>query len=191
MYSNIFYSKKFIEPLGFKAFVVAVDREACALYKEDNRPYEGKTCGMVVDYIGIFENLQRAFAFDSKDISRGLLDIELLKKRFEDLMGQAKEILSQADIEDEKRRVTNIIDFFFDEERRVQHFLNSQELRNGQSRSDGKTNLQVATTSKSGSNRRICIDERIISPHIVPCARFPLLFSIPALPVETYACSPL
>ncbi|MCW3135114.1 MAG: HsdR family type I site-specific deoxyribonuclease [Methanophagales archaeon] len=210
--------RKFIKPLGFKAFIVAVDREACALYKEAidkylppeytrvvytgdhkdsellrryhiseveektirkafkspeempkilivteklltgydapilyamyldkplkdhtllqaiarvNRPYEGKTCGMVVDYIGIFENLQRALAFDSKDISRGLLDIELLKKRFADLMGQAKEILSRADIEDEKRRVTSIIDFFFDEERRtefVKIFKQIQEL---------------------------------------------------------------
>jgi type I restriction enzyme R subunit len=193
----------FIEPLGFKAFIVAVDREACAMYKETgdhkdnellrryhiskeeektirkafkspeempkilivteklltgydapilyamyldkplkdhtllqaiarvNRPYEAKTCGMVVDYIGIFENLQRALAFDSKDISKGLLDIELLKKRFEDLMGQAKEILSQADIEDEKRRVTNIIEFFFEEERRnefVKIFKQIQEL---------------------------------------------------------------
>ncbi len=208
----------FIEPLGFKAFIVAVDREACAMYKEAidkylppeytkvvytsdhkdnellrryhiskeeektirkafkspeempkilivteklltgydapvlyamyldkplkdhtllqaiarvNRPYEAKTCGMVVDYIGIFENLQRALAFDSKDISKGLLDIELLKKRFEDLMEQAKEILSQADIEDEKRRVTNIIEFFFEEERRnefVKIFKQIQEL---------------------------------------------------------------
>ncbi|NMX21609.1 hypothetical protein C5S30_04080 [ANME-1 cluster archaeon GoMg4] len=208
----------FIEPLGFKAFIVAVDREACAMYKEAidkylppeytkvvytgdhrdkellrkyhiskdeektirkafkspeempkilivteklltgydapvlyamyldkplkdhtllqaiarvNRPYEAKTCGMVVDYIGIFENLQRALAFDSKDINRGLLDIELLKKRFEDLMGQAKEVLSQADIEDEEKRVANIIEFFFDEERRtefVKIFKQIQEL---------------------------------------------------------------
>ncbi|MBE0516998.1 MAG: HsdR family type I site-specific deoxyribonuclease [Methanophagales archaeon] len=210
--------QKFIEPLGFKAFIVAVDREACAMFKEAidrylqpqytrvvytadyrdtellrkyhiseeeektirkafkspeempkilivteklltgydapilyamyldkplkdhtllqaiarvNRPYEAKTCGMVVDYIGIFENLQRALAFDSKDVSSGLLDIEVLKKRFEDLMGQAKEMLSQADLEDEKRRVTNIIDYFFDEERRtefVKIFKQIQEL---------------------------------------------------------------
>lgn len=209
---------KFIEPLGFKAFIVAVDREACAMYKDAidkylppeytkvvytgdhrdkellrkyhiseeeektirkafkspeempkvlivteklltgydapilyamyldkplkdhtllqaiarvNRPYEAKTCGVVVDYIGIFENLQRALSFDSKDVSRGLLDIELLKKRFEDLMEQAKEILSQADIEDEKKRVTNIIDYFFDEERRtgfIKIFKQIQEI---------------------------------------------------------------
>jgi len=209
---------KCIEPLGFKAFIVAVDREACAMYKEAiniylpseytrvvytgdyrdiellrkyhisedeekrirkafkapaempkilivteklltgydapilyamyldkplkdhtllqaiarvNRPYEAKTCGMVVDYIGIFENLQRALAFDSKDVSSGLLDLEVLKKRFEDLMRQAKEMLSQADLADEKRRVTNLIDYFFDEERRteiVKVFKQIQEL---------------------------------------------------------------
>jgi type I restriction enzyme R subunit len=207
-----------IEPLGFKAFIVAVDREACALYKEAidkhlpaeytrvvytadyrdtellrkyhiseeeekrirkafkspeempkilivteklltgydapilyamyldkplkdhtllqaiarvNRPYEAKTCGMVVDYIGLFENLQRALAFDSKDVSSGLLDLEVLKKRFGDLMGQANEMLSPVDLEDEKRRVTNIIDYFFDEERRtefVKIFKQIQEL---------------------------------------------------------------
>jgi len=214
--------KQFVEPLGFKAFIVAVDREACALYKEAidkylpakytkvvytpdykdsellrkyylsedeektvrkafrspdkmpkilivteklltgydapilytmyldkpfkdhtllqaiarvNRPYkvknEAKTCGMVVDYIGIFENLQRALAFDSKDISRGLLDIEVLKQRFRELMQLAKETLSQVNIEDEKRRVTKTIDYFFDEDRRggfVKLFKQIQEI---------------------------------------------------------------
>lgn len=210
--------KQSVEPSGFKAFVVAVDREACALYKEAidkylpakytkvvytsdykdgellrkyylgedeektvrkafkspdempkilivteklltgydapilynmyldkplkdhtllqaiarvNRPYKAKTCGMVVDYIGIFENLQRALAFDSKDISKGLLDIQVLKERFKELMQQAKEILSQIDIEDEKSRVANIIDYFFDEDKRgefIKLFMQIQEI---------------------------------------------------------------
>jgi len=210
--------KQFVEPSGFKAFIVAVDREACALYKEAidkylpkeytkvvytsdykdgellrkyylgedeektirkafkspaempkilivteklltgydapilytmyldkplkdhtllqaiarvNRPYEAKTCGMVVDYIGIFENLQRALAFDSKDISRGLLDIEVLKERFKELMRRAREILSQVDIEDKKSRVANIIDYFFDEDKRsefIKLFMQIQEI---------------------------------------------------------------
>jgi len=30
---------KFVEPLGFKAFIVAMDREACALYKEAINKY--------------------------------------------------------------------------------------------------------------------------------------------------------
>ena len=207
-----------IEPLGFKAFIVAVDREACALYKEAmdkylppdyskvvytrdykdsellrkyhideedeknirkafksqdelpkilivtqklltgydapilygmyldkplkdhtllqaiariNRPYQRKSCGIVIDYIGIFENLQRALAFDSKDVSRGLIDIDLLKVRFKDLMNQAKEVLGNLNIEDEEKRIANIIEYFFDEERRkefIKIFNQIQEI---------------------------------------------------------------
>jgi len=210
--------KQSVEPLGFKSFIVAVDREACALYKEAidkylpakytkvvytpdykdsellrkyylsedeektvrkafkspdkmpkilivteklltgydapilytmyldkpfkdhtllqaiarvNRPYKAKTCGMVVDYIGIFENLQRALAFDSKDISKGLLDIEVLKGRFRELMQLARETLSQVDIENGKTRIVNIIDYFFDEDRRgrfIKLFKQIQEI---------------------------------------------------------------
>jgi type I restriction enzyme R subunit len=86
---------------------------------------------MVVDYAGIFEKPERALAFDSKDISRGLLDIEVLKERFKELMQQAKETLSQVNIEDEKARIANIIDYFFDEDRRsvfVKLFNQIQEI---------------------------------------------------------------
>ncbi|WP_297552435.1 type I restriction endonuclease subunit R [Thermococcus sp.] len=184
--------KKFVEPSGFKAMIVAVDREACALYieafkelyeenphsaippeeiavvytpmhndkgilkkyhlKEDqedeirrnfkkrdrppkilivteklltgydapilqtmyldkpmkdhtllqaiarvNRPYSDgelhKTAGLIVDYIGIFEDLQRALAFDSKSIEGAVFDLEVLRKRFAELMGRAEEYL--------------------------------------------------------------------------------------------------
>jgi len=196
--------KKFVEPLGFKAFIVAVDREACALYKEAidkclpeeytkvvytsdykdsellkkyhiseeeekrirkdfksptklpkilivteklltgydapilyamyldkplkdhtllqaiariNRPYITKTCGLVIDYIGIFDNLQRALAFYSKDVEAALIDFEKLKKRFRKLILEADRSLKEIDLSDEKR-VQNIIDYFFDEEKR-------------------------------------------------------------------------
>lgn len=210
--------KESIEPLGFKAFIVAIDREACALYKEAidkylppeysqvvytrdhkdtellrkyhiseddeknirkafksqdelpkvlivtqklltgydapilygmyldkplkdhtllqaiariNRPYQKKVCGIVIDYIGVFENLQRALVFDSKDISRGLIDIELLKARFKDLMNQAQENLINLDIENEDKRLANIIEYFFDEEKRkefIKIFIQIQEI---------------------------------------------------------------
>ncbi len=197
--------KKVIEPLGFKAFIVAVDREGCALYKEAidkylpeeytkvvytsdykdsdllkkyyiseeeekrirkdfkspdklpkilivteklltgydapilyvmyldkplkdhtllqaiarvNRPYIGKTCGLIVDYIGIFENLQRALAFYSRDIEAGLIDFEKLKEKFKELMSKAYTILKEIDLEDETKRIQNIIDYFFEEEKR-------------------------------------------------------------------------
>ena len=210
--------KKFVEPLGFKAFIVAVDREACALYKEAidkylpeeytrvvytpyyrdnellrkyhisdeeekrirkdfkspdklpkilivteklltgydapilyvmyldkplkdhtllqaiariNRPYAGKSCGLVMDYIGIFDNLQRALAFYSKDVEAGLIDFEKLKERFRDLMGSVDKILKEMDLEEESKRIQNIIDYFFEEEKRkefIKTFKQIQEI---------------------------------------------------------------
>lgn len=164
-----------IEPMGYKAFLVAVDREACALYKQAldkhlpkewsevvytsdnndselikahyrseeneqalrrefakfgtlpkilivteklltgydapilyamyldkpvrdhtllqtiarvNRPYENesekmvKPHGFVYDFVGIFENLEKALSFDSDEVNSVVKDIELLKRRF-------------------------------------------------------------------------------------------------------------
>ena len=163
-----------VEPMGFKAFLVAVDREACALYKqaldkylppeysevvysashqdsEDlktyhrtsdeekdirkkfinkneqpkilivtqklltgfdapilycmyldkpmrdhvllqaiarvNRPYEDadglvKPAGFVLDFVGIFENLEKALAFDSDEIASVIRNIDVLKDNF-------------------------------------------------------------------------------------------------------------
>ena len=174
--------KKNVEPLGYKAFLVAVDREACAKYKVEldkhfpesysrvvyspshndlqnltrfyltekeekevrkkfinpelqpkilvvteklltgfdapilycmyldkpmrdhvllqaiarvNRPYEDdngrkKPCGFVLDFVGIFDNLEKALAFDSQDIEGVVRDIELLKLEFAESMALAK-----------------------------------------------------------------------------------------------------
>ncbi|NLH39789.1 MAG: HsdR family type I site-specific deoxyribonuclease [Elusimicrobia bacterium] len=169
---------KNVEPLGYKAFMVAVDREACALYKKAldkylpkeysrpiytkghndsellkefylsdeeekrvrkafiksaelpkilivtdklltgydapllycmyldkpmrdhallqaiarvNRPYEddkgrNKPSGFVLDFVGIFERLEKALAFDSDVVNGVIKNIEVLKQRFADLM---------------------------------------------------------------------------------------------------------
>ena len=37
-----------------------------------NRPFTDKTNGLVVDYIGVFSNLQRALSFDQASITKGL-----------------------------------------------------------------------------------------------------------------------
>lgn len=167
-----------VEPLGYKAFLVAVDREACALYKEAldkhlpaeylavvytpaqndephlkkhymseeaekrlrreflrpntqpkilivteklltgfdapilyamyldkpmrdhtllqaiarvNRPYEAegevkKPSGFVLDFVGIFDKLEKALAFDSDVVAGVIENIDVLKKRFQELM---------------------------------------------------------------------------------------------------------
>lgn len=190
-----------VEPLGLKAFLVAVDREACALYKaaldkylpasysqvvytashkdnallrqhhidDDqeqqirrrfrdseelpkilivteklltgydapilycmyldkplrdhtllqaiarvNRPYPGKESGLIVDYSGIFEDLQRALAFDATTVQRGLVDIQQLRNRFKALMAQAQQMLTPIDLSEAGDRQARIIDHFFD-----------------------------------------------------------------------------
>jgi type I restriction enzyme R subunit len=172
----------YVEPMRYKAFLVGVDREACALYKEEldkhlppeysrvvispahndepllvrhhiseeeekrlrkdfrhpdklpkilivteklltgydapvlycmyldkpmrdhvllqaiarvNRPYEDeagreKPAGFVLDFVGIFEKLEKALAFDSEDIKGVIQELGLLKERFVALMVRAR-----------------------------------------------------------------------------------------------------
>jgi type I restriction enzyme R subunit len=172
-----------VEPMGYKAFLVAVDREACALYKKAldqylpaeysevvistqgkgdsallqqhrlseneeqhirqrfrdpdlrpsilivteklltgfdapilycmyldkpmrdhvllqaiarvNRPHEDtegrkKPAGFVLDFVGIFDKLEQALAFDSQDVEGVIEDLDLLKGRFAELMGEGR-----------------------------------------------------------------------------------------------------
>lgn len=47
-----------------------------------NRPYPGKEAGLIVDYVGIFENLQKALNFEEKDIEGVAYRFDELKKEF-------------------------------------------------------------------------------------------------------------
>lgn len=205
-----------IEPMGFKAFLVGVDREACALYKKEldkylppeystvvyseahndrehlkefyltpnaekivrkefakkstipkilivteklltgydapilycmyldkpmrdhvllqtiarvNRPYEDsegllKPAGFVLDFVGIFDKLQRALAFDSDEVTSVINDIALLKDTFAlQMKSQAVEYLNlipkgKATDKDCERA----IEYFDDKERRTTFF---------------------------------------------------------------------
>jgi type I restriction enzyme R subunit len=60
-----------------------------------NRPYEdsagrGKPNGLIVDFVGILDNLERALAFDSQDVEGVVADIQVLKERFGALMEKAR-----------------------------------------------------------------------------------------------------
>jgi type I restriction enzyme R subunit len=196
-----------VEPLGYKAFLVGVDREACALYKdaldkylpedyskvvytgahndtpeltkhqlsEDrekelrrafikpstlpkilivteklltgfdapvlycmyldkpmrdhallqaiarvNRPYEEqgdikKPSGFVLDFVGIFDKLEKALAFDSDVVSGVIENLDVLKERFATLMAEEAEgylALARGKIDD--KAVERIIDTFTD-----------------------------------------------------------------------------
>ena len=213
--------RDYVEPLGYKAFLVAVDREACALYKEAldellppeysavvfspfyndpehlkkyhlseeeekrirkafrdpeklpkilivtnklltgfdapvlyamyldkpmrdhvllqaiarvNRPYEDETgrakpCGLIIDFVGVFDNLKKALAFDSGDIEGIVEDIGKLKERFKELMeGPAQEYLSLVLGKSPDKAVEAVLKEFLSEEKRQKFYEFYREL---------------------------------------------------------------
>ncbi len=61
-----------------------------------NRPYEDddgrrKPSGFVLDFVGIFEKLEKALAFDSQDVTGVIQGVEVLQARFAELMETARE----------------------------------------------------------------------------------------------------
>jgi type I restriction enzyme R subunit len=211
-----------VEPLGYKAFLVGVDREACALYKKAldrhlppdystvvytsvhndsallaeyrldeqsekrvrkafvkpgtqpkilivteklltgfdapilycmyldkpmrdhtllqaiarvNRPYEEegdvkKPAGFVVDFVGIFERLEKALAFDSDVVASVIQNIDVLKTRFATLMRETAPpylALCQGPVDD--KAVERAIEAFGDKDRREIFYTFFKELQ--------------------------------------------------------------
>ena len=211
-----------VEPMGFKAFLVAVDREACALYKQAldtylppeysevvyspyhqdpetlkayhrtsdeekvirqkfidkneqpkilivtqklltgfdapilycmyldkpmrdhvllqaiarvNRPYEDedglvKPAGFVLDFVGIFENLEKALAFDSDEVASVIQNIDVLKEAFaKRIREDAAAYLPFATGWDDKAK-ERAIEHFADKKVREAFFKFFKELQN-------------------------------------------------------------
>ena len=211
-----------VEPLGYKAFLVAVDREACALYKKEldklipshysevvytgnhndkpllkefhidekkekairksfskygdmpkmlivteklltgfdapilyamyldkpmrdhtllqaiarvNRPYENETQemvkphGFVLDFVGIFDKLEKALAFDSDEVNAVIKNLALLKTLFKGKMEQKASgylALIQRNFDD--KDVDGLIEHFRDKDRRKEFFKEYKEI---------------------------------------------------------------
>ncbi|MDN5292779.1 MAG: type restriction enzyme subunit [Eubacteriales bacterium] len=211
-----------VEPMGYKAFLVAVDREACAFYKEAldrylppeysavvisrshndppelaryhltedqeeqvrkafrrpdalpkilivteklltgfdapilycmyldkpmrdhvllqaiarvNRPYEDeegrrKPAGFVLDFVGIFDNLEKALAFDSEDVQGVVEGIDVLKERFESLVREGREkylVLTKGKSADKAAEA--VLEYFRDKEARHEFYQYFRELQ--------------------------------------------------------------
>jgi type I restriction enzyme R subunit len=61
-----------------------------------NRPYEDddgrrKPSGFVLDFVGIFEKLEKALAFDSQDVTGVIQGVEVLQARFAEMVGTARQ----------------------------------------------------------------------------------------------------
>ena len=214
--------KENVEPMGYKAFLVAVDREACGLYKEAldrylphewsevvisrghndppelkryhltddeeaevrkrfrkpdtnpkilivteklltgydapilyamyldkpmrdhvllqaiarvNRPYQDeagrkKTSGLIVDFVGIFDKLERALAFDSADVEGVVEGLDVLKERFAELMEKGRrEVLPVVAGKTGDKAVEAVLEHFMDEEAREAFYAYFRELQ--------------------------------------------------------------
>jgi len=89
-----------------------------------NRPFEDedgikKPCGLVVDFIGIFDNVEKALAFDSDVVASVIENLDLLKKLFEDLMKtKGPEYLELLKGRSGDKVVEGIIEYFGNTDRR-------------------------------------------------------------------------
>lgn len=99
-----------------------------------NRPYEDnegrrKPAGFILDFVGIFEKLEDALAFDSDEVSGVVQGIEVLRKRFEDLIEKGREEylpLSQGKTDDKATEA--VIEHFRGEEEREGFYKYFREL---------------------------------------------------------------
>ena len=100
-----------------------------------NRPYENeaqkmvKPHGFVLDFVGIFEQLEKALAFDSDEVNAIVKDIKLLKLLFRNKMEQkVPEYLSLIDSGFNDKDVDTLIEHFRDPERRKAFFKEYREV---------------------------------------------------------------
>ena len=89
-----------------------------------NRPYEDengkhKPGGFVLDFVGVFENLEKALAFDSKDVQSVIEGLDLLKSRFRDMMAEGRiRYLTLAAGKVGDKAAEAVLETFRDEEKR-------------------------------------------------------------------------
>ena len=103
-----------------------------------NRPYEveeeggretKKPHGFVLDFVGIFDNLERALAFDSDEINAIVKDLGLLKVLFKNKMEQkVPAYLKLVTQNFNDKDVDDLIEHFRDKERRKEFFKEFKEL---------------------------------------------------------------
>ena len=103
-----------------------------------NRPYEvddgagrqtRKPHGFVLDFVGIFDKLEKALAFDSDEINAIVKDLGLLKVLFKNKMEQkVRQYLKLVTHGFNDKDVDDLIEHFRDKERRKEFFKEFKEL---------------------------------------------------------------
>lgn len=100
-----------------------------------NRPYENeelemvKPHGFVLDFVGIFENLEKALAFDSDEINAIVKDIQLLKYLFESkIKKDVPPYLELIKHNFNDKDTDNLISYFRDKSKRKEFFKLFKEI---------------------------------------------------------------
>lgn len=100
-----------------------------------NRPYENEQAEMVkphsfvLDFVGIFDKLEKALAFDSDEINAIVKDIGLLKQLFKAKMeSKAPAYLALVTRKFDDKDVDNLIEHFRAKERRKEFFKEYKEI---------------------------------------------------------------
>ena len=100
-----------------------------------NRPYENeaqemvKPHGFVLDFVGIFDKLEKALAFDSEEINAIVKDLKLLKLLFQNKMAsKAPAYLGLIERNFDDKDVDTLIEHFRDPERRKEFFKEYKEI---------------------------------------------------------------
>lgn len=100
-----------------------------------NRPYENeaqemvKPHGFVLDFVGIFDKLEKALAFDSDEINAIVKDLKLLKVLFQNKMeSKAPAYLGLIEQNFNDKDVDHLIQHFRDPERRKEFFKEYKEI---------------------------------------------------------------
>ena len=101
-----------------------------------NRPYEDEAglaelCGLIIDFVGIFDNLKKAPAFDSGEIEDVVKNIAKLKEGFRELMeGPTVEYLLLVFEKPPDKAVEAVLNRFMDDTSRCDMYEYYQELSN-------------------------------------------------------------
>ncbi|MDN5331714.1 MAG: type restriction enzyme subunit [Tepidanaerobacteraceae bacterium] len=100
-----------------------------------NRPYEDdegrrKRADFILDFVGIFENLEKALAFDSEDVQSVVEGIDILKERFENLMAEGREkYLPLVKDKVADKAAEAVLEYFRDKEKRYEFYQYFKELQ--------------------------------------------------------------
>ncbi len=100
-----------------------------------NRPYENEAAemvkphGFVLDFVGIFDKLEKALAFDSDEINAIVKDLKLLKVLFKNKMEEkAPEYIGLIEWNFNDKDVDALVEHFRDPERRKEFFKEYKEI---------------------------------------------------------------